>query len=40
MHAASGVHVRFQKIKKLAVVLKFERCLYNIDAYVCNPTCE
>ena len=36
MRAASGSHIRFQKIKAFPVVRKFERCLYNIDAYVCN----
>ena len=32
MHAASGGHTRLPKIE----VRKFEWCLYNIHAYVCN----
>ena len=32
MHAASGGQTRLPKIE----VRKFEWCLYNIDAYVCN----
>ena len=34
MHAASGGHTRLPKIEEK--VRTFERCLYNIDAYVCN----
>ena len=36
MCAASGGHVRFEKIKKVGVVQKFEWCLFDIDGYVCN----
>ena len=36
MHAGSGGDTRFQNIEKIEVVRRFEWCLYDIDAYVCN----
>ena len=36
MGAASRSCVYFQKIKKFAIVQKFECCLCNVDVYVCN----
>ena len=36
MHAASGGHTRFQKIKKSKLFENLNDALYNVDAYVCN----
>ena len=36
MHAASGGHTRFQKIKKSKLFENKNDALYNVDAYVCN----
>ena len=36
MCATPGGHIHFEKIRKFLVVWKFETCLCNIDAYLCN----